>query len=69
MAAEWTAGHRPTTLSMSPSVKGRYGFAVGTTRGAIWVQKEGGIVMHLVARRTGLMLSLGADAVLITMGR
>jgi len=28
-----------------------------------------GVVMHLVAKREGLMLSLGADAIEITMGQ
>ncbi|MGK9167635.1 hypothetical protein KXR53_15125 [Inquilinus limosus] len=50
--------------------QGRYGFAIGTASGGdLWLQNESGVVMHLVAKREGLMLSLGADAVQITMGR
>lgn len=50
--------------------QGRYGFAIGTASGGdLWLQNESGVVMHLVAKREGLMLSLGADAIEITMGR
>ncbi|WP_225766719.1 hypothetical protein [Inquilinus sp. Marseille-Q2685] len=50
--------------------QGRYGFAIGTASGGdLWLKNEAGVVMHLVAKREGLMLSLGADAVQITMGR
>ena len=50
--------------------QGRYGFAIGTTSGGdLWLQNDDGVVMHLVAKREGLMLSLGADAIQITMGR
>ncbi len=48
--------------------QGRYGFAIGTTSGGdLWLKNDDGVVMHLVAKRTGLMLSLGADAIEITM--
>src|ERR1700710_391434 len=48
--------------------QGRYGFAIGNTSGGdLWLQNEGGIIMHLKAKRSGLMLSLGGDAVLIQM--
>jgi hypothetical protein len=50
--------------------QGRYGFALGTTSGGdLWLQNEAGVIMHLRAKRTGLMLSLGGDAVLISMSQ
>jgi hypothetical protein len=46
----------------------RYGFAIGTaSAGDLWMQNEAGVIMHLQAKRTGLMLSLGGDAVVISM--
>ena len=46
----------------------RYGFAIGTaSAGDLWLQSEAGVIMHLKAKRTGLMLSLGGDAVVISM--
>ena len=46
----------------------RYGFAIGTaSAGDLWMQNEAGVIMHLKAKRTGLMLSVGGDAVLISM--
>ena len=46
----------------------RYGFAIGTTSGGdLWLQNEKGVIMHLHAKREGLMLSLGGDAVIIAM--
>jgi hypothetical protein len=46
----------------------RYGFAIGTMSGGdLWMQNEKGVIMHLKAKRTGLMLSLGGDAVVISM--
>jgi hypothetical protein len=46
----------------------RYGFAIGNTSGGdLWLQNEKGVIMHLKAKRTGLMLSLGGDAVVISM--
>jgi hypothetical protein len=45
-----------------------YGFALGEkSAGDLWLQNEAGVIMHLKARRTGLMLSLGGDAVVISM--
>jgi hypothetical protein len=50
--------------------QGRYGFAVGNASGGdLWLQNGNGVVMHLVAKRQGLMLSLGGDAVVIEMNR
>jgi hypothetical protein len=48
--------------------QGRYGFAIGSTSaGDLWMQNEAGVIMHLKAKREGLMLSLGGDAVVISM--
>lgn len=49
-------------------VQGRYGFALGTeSAGDLWLQNDAGVILHLKAKRTGLMLSLGGDAVVISM--
>jgi hypothetical protein len=46
----------------------RYGFAIGSTSaGDLWLQNEQGVILHLKAKRTGLILSLGGDAVVFTM--
>jgi hypothetical protein len=51
-------------------VQGRYGFALGTaSTGDLWLQNANGVVMRLVAKRQGLMLSLGGDAVVIQMNQ
>jgi hypothetical protein len=48
----------------------RYGFVIGNTSGGdLWLQNEKGVIMHLKAKRTGLMLSLGGDAVVISMSQ
>ncbi len=48
--------------------QGRYGFALGTRSGGdLWMQNESGVIMHLKAKREGLMLSLGGDAVVISL--
>jgi hypothetical protein len=42
----------------------RYGFAAGDTSGGkLWLQNTMGVVIELAAKREGLALSLGADAV------
>jgi hypothetical protein len=33
------------------------------------MQNEAGVILHLKAKRIGLMLSLGVDAILISMSR
>jgi hypothetical protein len=33
----------------------------------MWLQNEAGVILHLKAKREGLMLSLGGDAILISM--
>jgi hypothetical protein len=35
--------------------------------GDLWLQNEAGVIMRLKARRQGLMLSLGGDAMLVSM--
>ena len=49
-------------------VQGRYGLAIGTSSaGDLWLKNDAGVVMRLHAKREGLMLSLGGDAVAIRM--
>ncbi len=46
----------------------RYGAVVGTaSTGELWLQNTSGVVIHLVAQRKGVALSLGGDAVYIGM--
>ena len=48
----------------------RYGFAIGTSSGGdLWMQNEAGVILHLKAKREGLILSLGGDAVVISMSQ
>ncbi len=48
--------------------QGRYGFAVGDRSGGdLWLQNEAGVIMHLRAKREGLMLTLGGDAIVISV--
>ena len=48
--------------------QGRYGFALGTrSTGDLWLQNGAGVILRLKAKREGLMLSLGGDAVVISM--
>jgi hypothetical protein len=50
--------------------EGRYGFAFGEkSAGDLWMKNENGVVIHLKADRTGLMLSLGGSAVAISMNQ
>jgi hypothetical protein len=35
--------------------------------GDLWLQNENGVILHLHAKREGLMLSLGGDAIVISM--
>jgi hypothetical protein len=50
--------------------EGRYGFAFGQkSAGDLWMNNENGVVIHLKADRTGLMLSLGGSAVAISMNQ
>jgi hypothetical protein len=44
--------------------------AIGTaSTGDLWLKNEHGVIMRLVAKRQGLMLSLGLDAVVIQMNQ
>lgn len=46
----------------------RSGFVLGTVgQGQLWLQNESGVFLHLAAQREGLMLSFGADAMVIQM--
>ena len=57
-------------LSQFPGTyaEARYGFALGTkSEGDLWLQNEAGVILHLKAKRTGLILSLGGDAILISL--
>jgi hypothetical protein len=46
----------------------RYGFALGTTSsGDLWLESQQHVILHLKAKREGLMLSLGGSAVAISM--
>ncbi len=45
----------------------RYGFAIGNRSGGdLWLQNESGVIIHIKAKREGLMLSLGGDAMVIS---
>ena len=49
-------------------VQGRVGFAVGdASAGDLWLQNDAGVVMRLKAQRSGLMLSLGGDVMIVSM--
>jgi len=51
-------------------VQGRYGYALGdNSAGDLWLKNENGVTLHLKAKRKGLMLSLGGDAVSISMAK
>jgi hypothetical protein len=46
----------------------RYGAVAGTASGGeMWLNNPEGVIIHLDAKRTGLMLSLGGDAMVITL--
>ena len=46
----------------------RYGAVIGdASTGDLWLENNDGVIMHLKAKREGLMLSLGADVVDIRM--
>jgi hypothetical protein len=51
-------------------IQGRYGLALGTrSTGDLLLKNRNGVFMRLVAKRQGLMLSLGGDAVVIRMNQ
>jgi hypothetical protein len=46
----------------------RYGAVAGTaSAGEMWLNNPEGVIIHLDAKRSGLMLSLGGDAMVITL--
>ena len=46
----------------------RYGYALGTRSGGdLWLQNDAGVILHLKAKREGLMLTLGGDVIVISM--
>jgi hypothetical protein len=48
----------------------RYGAVIGdASTGDLWLENNAGVVMHLKAKREGLMLSLGADVVDVRIDR
>ena len=58
------------SISMFPGAyaQARYGYALGTASGGdLWLQNDAGVILHLKAKREGLMLSLGGDAINISM--
>jgi hypothetical protein len=62
--------YKLTSFAQFPGAyaQARYGFAFGTKSGGdLWLQNGSGVIMHLHAKREGLMLSLGGDAVAISM--
>jgi hypothetical protein len=51
-------------------VQARYGLALGRrSTGDLWLKNKNGVLMRLAAKRQGLMLSLGGDAVVIKMNQ
>jgi hypothetical protein len=61
-----------TNIAQFPGTyaEARYGFALGqTSAGDLWMKNENGVVIHVKAERTGLMLSLGGSAVAISMNQ
>jgi hypothetical protein len=49
-------------------VEGRSGIVVGdASTGELWLTNTAGVVLRLKAKREGMMLALGADAIVITM--
>ena len=62
--------YKLSSLSQFPGAyaQARYGFALGDRSGGdLWLQNNAGVILHLKAKREGLMLSLGGDAVVIQM--
>ena len=62
--------YKLNSISQFPGTYGeaRYGYAVGTRSGDdLWLQNNARVIMHLKAKREGLILSLGGDAIVIAM--
>jgi hypothetical protein len=61
-----------TDLAAFPGAyaQGQYGVvAADASAGDIWLKNEHDVVMHLKAKREGLMLAVGADAIDIRLSR
>ena len=66
----WSTGQTWKLFDLGEHAQGRYGFALGeASKGDLWLQNEAGVILQLKAKRTGLMLSLGGDAVVIDMNK
>jgi hypothetical protein len=66
----WGEVYKLNNVAQFPGTyaQGSYGFAFGMkSSGDLWLQNQAGVIMHLKAKREGLMLSLGGDAVVISM--
>ncbi len=49
-------------------LQARYGIVVADkSAGELWLENVKGVVLHLYAKRTGLALSLGADAIYVNL--
>jgi hypothetical protein len=62
--------YRLTDLTQFPGFyeAAQYGVVAGTASvGDIWLENPNNVVIHLKAKREGLMLSVGADAIDIHM--
>jgi hypothetical protein len=62
--------YKLSSLSQFPGAyaQARYGYALGNKSGGdLWLQNGSGVIMHLHAKREGLMLTLGGDAVVIAL--
>lgn len=62
--------YKLSSISQFPGTYGeaRYGYALGNRSGGdLWLQNNAGVIMHLKAKREGLILSLGGDAIVIAM--
>jgi hypothetical protein len=62
--------YKLNSISQFPGTYGeaRYGYALGNRSGGdLWLQNSAGVIMHLKAKREGLILSLGGDAIVIAM--
>lgn len=62
--------YKLSSLAQFPGsyAQARYGYALGNLSGGdLWLQNNAGVIMHLKAKRQGLMLSLGGDAIVISM--
>ena len=62
--------YKLSSLAQFPGAyaQGRIGFAFGNrSAGDLWLQNGAGVIMHLKAKREGLMLRLGGDAIVISL--